>query len=75
LVIMIEKSELESVLRGTSSLSGCNISVKVSKSKVTLAGNVQSAEQKGEAERIAWQVVGVWTVGNELVVDMASNRG
>ena len=65
---MIEKSELEGVLKGTLSLSGCNISVKISKSKVTLAGKVQSAEQKGEAERIAWQVVGIWTVGNELEI-------
>jgi osmotically-inducible protein OsmY len=57
------------VLKGTLSLSGCTINVKISKQKVTLAGRVQSAEQKGEAERIAWQVMGVWTVGNELVID------
>jgi osmotically-inducible protein OsmY len=66
---MIEKSELEGVLKKTLSLSGCTINVKISKQKVTLAGKVQSAEQKGEAERIAWQVMGVWTVGNELVID------
>jgi osmotically-inducible protein OsmY len=65
---MIERSELESVLKGTLSLSGCDIKVKVSKSKVTLAGRVGSAEQKGEAERIAWKVIGVWAVGNELEV-------
>lgn len=65
---MIERSELESVLRDTLSLNGCNISVKVSKSKVTLLGMVQSVEQKSEAERIAWKVVGVWSVGNELVI-------
>ena len=66
---MIEKSDLESVLKSTLSLSGCNIKVKVSKSKVTLTGRVQSADQKGEAEQIAWKVIGVWTVGNELVID------
>jgi osmotically-inducible protein OsmY len=66
---MIEKSELDGVLKRTLSLSGCTINVKISKQKVTLAGKVQSAEQKGEAERIAWQVMGVWTVGNELVID------
>ena len=65
---MIERSELESVLKGTLSLSGCDIKVKVSKSKVTLAGRVRSAEQKGEAERIAWKVMGVWAVGNELEI-------
>jgi osmotically-inducible protein OsmY len=67
--IMIEKSELEGVLKDTLSLSGCEIKVKVSKQKVTLAGKVHSAEQKGEAERIAWKVVGVWAVGNELQID------
>jgi osmotically-inducible protein OsmY len=67
---MIEKSELEGVLRDTLTLNGCNIKVKVSKSKVTLTGSVSSADQKGEAERIAWKVVGVWTVGNELVIDL-----
>jgi osmotically-inducible protein OsmY len=68
---MIEKSELEGVLKGTLSLSGCDIKVKVSKSKVTLNGKVHSEEQKGEAERIAWKVVGVWAVGNELQIDQA----
>jgi len=65
---MIEKSELESVLKSTLSLNGCNINVKISKSKVTLAGRVHSAEQKMEAERIAWKAMGVWTVGNELQI-------
>jgi osmotically-inducible protein OsmY len=68
---MIEKSELEGVLKTTVSLSGCNIKVKVSKQTVTLTGQVHSLEQKGEAERIAWKVMGVWTVGNELRIDPA----
>lgn len=71
--IMIEKSDLEGVLKGTLSLNGCNIKVKVSKSTVTLTGRVCSADQKGEAERIAWKTVGVWTVGNELLIDQASD--
>jgi osmotically-inducible protein OsmY len=66
---MIEKSELQGVLKDTLSLNGCAINVKVSKSTVTLTGKVYSAEQKSEAERIAWKTVGVWTVGNELVID------
>jgi osmotically-inducible protein OsmY len=69
---MIEKSELEGVLKGTLSLIDCNITVKVSKAKITLSGRVHSAEQKGEAERIAWKVLGVWTVGNELEIDHIS---
>jgi osmotically-inducible protein OsmY len=66
---MIEISDLESVLKSTLSLSGCNIKVKVSKSTVTLIGRVHSADQKSEAEKIAWKGLGVWTVGNELVID------
>ena len=36
---MLEKIEVETVLRGTLSLSGCSIQVKVSRSKLTLTGN------------------------------------
>lgn len=66
--IMLEKSEVEKVLKSTFSLAGCAILVKVSRSKLTLTGNVSSSDQKGEAERIAWGAVGVWSVDNELVV-------
>ena len=66
---MIEKSELDSVLKSTLSLSGCTIHAKVSKSKVILSGRVQSPAQKGEAERIAWEVIGVWSVANDLVIE------
>ncbi len=65
---MIEKSDLEGVLKGAISLTDCNIKVRVSKSTVMLTGTVCSADQKSEAERIAWKVLGVWTVGNELVI-------
>jgi osmotically-inducible protein OsmY len=66
---MIEKSDLETVLKTTLSLSGCNIKVKISKSTVMLTGSVCSADQKDEAERITWKAIGVWTVGNELVIE------
>ena len=65
---MIEKSDLEGLMKGTLSLSDCNIKVQVSKSTVTLTGRVYSAEQKNEAERIAWKAIGVWTVSNKLVI-------
>ena len=68
---MIEKADLEGILKNTISLTGCAIKIKVSKSTITLTGRVYSAEQKGEAERIAWKVIGIWTVGNELVIDQA----
>ena len=65
---MMEKGDLEGVLSGTPTLNGCAIKVKVAKSKITLTGRVYSLDQKGEAERIAWKVIGVWAVDNELVV-------
>ncbi len=65
---MIERSDLEGVLKDTLSLSGCSIKVQVSKSKITLTGRVNTPEQKAEAERIAWKAIGVWTVGNELQI-------
>ena len=65
---MIEKSDLEGILKNSLSLTGCSIKVKVSKSTVTLTGRVYSTDQKDEAERIAWKAIGVWTVGNELVI-------
>jgi len=68
---MIEKSDLEGILKNSLSLTGCTIKVKVSKSTITLTGRVYSADQKGEAERLAWKVIGIWTVGNELVIDRA----
>ena len=67
--IMLEKTDVEGVLKGTMSLIGCNIKVGVSKSKLTLTGMVHSLDQKGEAERIAWKALGVWTVSNELVIE------
>jgi len=66
---MIEKSQLETELKTTLSLKGCMINVKISKSKVILSGRVQTPDQKGVAERLAWEVIGVWTVANELVID------
>jgi osmotically-inducible protein OsmY len=67
---MMEKMEVETVLKDTGSLSGCNIKVAISRTKLTLTGMVHSLDQKGEAERIAWKAVGVWSVTNELVVDV-----
>jgi osmotically-inducible protein OsmY len=66
---MIEKGDVEGVLKDSSILSGCHIKVKISKSKVTLTGMVCTLLQKGEAEKIAWKAVGVWSVENELVID------
>ena len=66
----MEKMEVETVLKGTGSLSGCSIKVGISRTKLTLTGMVHSLDQKGEAERIAWKAVGVWSVTNELVIEV-----
>jgi len=68
---MLEKSDVENVLKNTQVLIGCDVKVKVSRTKLTLTGRVHSPDQKGEAERIAWKAIGVWSVVNELVIDLA----
>ncbi len=66
---MIEKNELENLLKDTEFLSGCSIKVGISKSKLTLTGTVHTLDQKGEAEKMAWKTLGVWTVSNEIEVE------
>ena len=66
---MIEKTDVEGLLKNTASLIGCSIKVGISKSKLTLTGIVHTLDQKGEAERIAWKALGVWVVNNEIVVN------
>jgi len=67
----IERKDIESALERNWSLSDREIKVKVSGTKVTLTGTVDSWYQKSEAARIAWKARGVWSVDNELVVDYA----
>jgi osmotically-inducible protein OsmY len=67
----IERKDIESALERNWSLSDRQIKVKVSGTKVTLTGKVDSWYQKSEAARIAWKARGVWSVENDLVVDYA----
>jgi osmotically-inducible protein OsmY len=67
----IEKKDIERALERNWSLSDREIGVKVSGTKVTLTGKVDSWYQKAEAARIAWKAPGVWSVENDLVVDYA----
>ena len=67
----IERKDIESALERNWSLSDREINVKVSGTKVTLTGKVDSWYQKSEAARIAWKAPGVWSVENDLVVDYA----
>ena len=54
------------------SINDNDINVKVSGTKVTLSGTVNSWYQKEEAGRIAWKTRGVWNVENNLAVDYYS---
>jgi osmotically-inducible protein OsmY len=64
----IEKKAIEKALERNSSLNKENINVEVDGNKVTLSGVVDAYYQKDEAERIAWNAPGVWSVNNELAV-------
>jgi osmotically-inducible protein OsmY len=65
----IEKSDIESALERNWSISDNDIEVKVSGSRVTLSGTVDSWYQKEEAGRIAWNAPGVEMVANDIVVE------
>ena len=65
---VIEKAEIEKALTRNWSINDNDIAVTVSRNNVTLTGTVDSYYQKDEAERIAWNAKGVWSVDNELAV-------
>jgi osmotically-inducible protein OsmY len=67
----IEEKDIERALDRNWSLSDLEIVVKVSGTKVTLTGTVDSWYQRSEAARIAWNAPGVRLVENNLVVDYA----
>jgi osmotically-inducible protein OsmY len=65
----VEKEDIESAIGRNWSVDDEDIEVSVSGNKVTLNGTVSSFYQKDEAERIAWNAPGVWSVDNELVIE------
>lgn len=65
----IEKEAIESALHRNSSLYDKNVKVAVLGNIVTLTGSVNAYFQKKEAERIAWNSPGVWTVNNKIIVE------
>ena len=64
----IEKRAIELAINRNASLQDKEITVTVSGNAVTLTGTVNAHFQKAEAERIAWNSPGVWTVHNQLEV-------
>jgi osmotically-inducible protein OsmY len=65
----IEKADIECALERNSSIDDLGIQVDVAGNNVTLKGIVNSFYAKDEAEQIAWNAPGVWTVDNELVIE------
>lgn len=66
----IEKKLVEAAFARNWSISRLNIKAEASGTKIKLTGKVDSLYQKEEAGRIAWNTPGVWTVDNELVVNL-----
>jgi len=65
----VQKLDIERALRRNWAINDDDITVQVAGSKVILVGSVKSWYQKDEAEKIAWNAPGVWTVDNSLVVE------
>lgn len=66
-----EKEDIERALVETWSVKDKAIKVGVADNQVTLRGTVSSWFQKYEAERIAWDALGMWNVENELAIEYA----
>jgi osmotically-inducible protein OsmY len=64
----IEKKEIEKALQRNWAIKSDDIYVDVNNNEVKLSGVVDSFYEKDEAERIAWNAPGVWSVNNELAV-------
>ncbi len=64
----IEKEAIENAFNRNWVLNYDSIYVDVSGCKVTLRGTVDSFYEKEEAERIAWNTLGVCAVNNELTI-------
>ena len=65
----VEKADIEQAIERNWAMNNQDIQVYVSSNNVTLHGIVHSYYQKEEAERMAWNAPGVWTVNNELIID------
>lgn len=64
----LEQKDIENALSRNWSIDARGIKVAVKNNSVKLTGLVHSLYQKEEADRLAWNTKGVWTVDNELTV-------
>jgi osmotically-inducible protein OsmY len=65
----IGKEEIDSALKRCWLFLNNHIEVEISGHHVKLSGTVCSLHQKEEASRIVWNILGVWSLNNELVVE------
>ena len=70
----VEKLGIQDALIRNWAIDEQYIKVSVFENTVTLSGTVHSIFQKDEAERMAWNAPGVWSVHNELVIDYMANE-
>ena len=68
----VEKTAIEHSLARSWAIDDESVFVKVIGNKVELTGVVDSIFQRDEAERLAWNAPGVWSVDNELIVDYSN---
>lgn len=65
----IEKKDIQQALSSNWSLDKLKLEVQVEGNRVMLKGKVHSLYQKEEAERIAWNTPGVWTIDNQIIIE------
>lgn len=65
----VKKNEIENAIHSNAALENTHIEVSVKDNDVKLSGLVNSFFEKEEAERLAWNTPGIWSVSNEIGVD------
>lgn len=68
------KRRIEHALENNWSTNNQKIQVNVFGHNVILQGNVDSPYQKEEATRLVWNAPDVWSVSNELVVEIPDKQ-
>jgi osmotically-inducible protein OsmY len=65
----VEQKDIEQAIARNWAMNDQEILVAVVTNKVTLSGIAHSFYQKEEAERMAWNAPGVWSVENEIIIE------
>ncbi|MDN3677803.1 BON domain-containing protein [Flavobacterium paronense] len=65
----VKKKAIEKAIYSNAALQHDHIEVTVKNNDVKLSGLVNSFFEKEEAERLAWNAPGIWSVSNEIGVD------